>query len=82
MVGRGEAEIGAADRSSAPGQPPERGGRALVEQVAIDIEEHVPARAFGHHVPGPDLLEHRARRCRRCGPSRGWGPAGRGATIN
>src|SRR5262245_55211744 len=38
-----------------------------MQQVAIDVEEHVPTRAFGHHVAGPDLLEHRAWRVQAVG---------------
>src|SRR5262249_51784737 len=61
VIGGREAEIGAPDPPPAAGEPPERGGRALGQQMAVDVEQHAAPRALGHHVPGPDFLEHRAR---------------------
>ena len=61
MIGGREAQIGAPDPPAAAGEPAERGGGAFVQQVAIHVEERMAARALGNHVPGPDLLEHRAR---------------------
>ena len=35
---------------------------AILQEMTVDVEQDVPAWAFGHHVPGPDLLEHGLRR--------------------
>jgi hypothetical protein len=68
VVRRRDREVRAPDAPPGLGEPLERAGRALVEEVAVDVEQDVAARPFGHHMAGPDLLEHRPWRGQRSAP--------------
>ena len=66
VVGRRERAIGAADLHACAFEPLEGIVRAVVEQMAVDVEERVAVGPIDDDMAPPDLLEHR----------RGTGPVG------
>ena len=62
VVRHGEGAVGRVRLEPAPPQRVEGGGRALMHEVAIDIEQGLAVLALLHAVARPDLLEERARR--------------------
>ena len=68
MVGRGEGQIGPPQAAAGPGEARESVRRAFVQEMAIDVEQDMTAGAFGHDVPGPDLVEESARGRHRASP--------------
>jgi hypothetical protein len=62
MIGRGKGPMRGARSDAALAQHLEGWSRTVLDQVATDVEQHLPVRTFHDPVPGPDLLEQ----CLRC----------------
>ena len=60
VVGGGQARVRPAYRAPLALETREGVGGALVQQVAVHVEQGLAAGPFRHHVTVPDLPEHRA----------------------
>ena len=84
VVGRREGPLGMADLHAVGGEAPEGIVRAVVQQMAIDVEQRIAIGAIDDDMAPPDLLEH----CRRASAlslchaaSSLHGRRGRGAAV-
>ena len=62
VVRHGEGEIGVPDGAAASAKHLERVEGALVDEMAVDVQECPLRRARRDDVPRPDLVEHRLPR--------------------